>query len=124
MTALTTFIAIIPFAFFILGASSVKDFAIVMSVGILEGTYSSIFIAAPLVLGWERAINRGKKKHEQDIFKKQTQLTLTAQPPVKAALAESQEVASEPVALKPREHAPIIRVQRTVSKKKKKKKKR
>jgi preprotein translocase subunit SecF len=38
------------------------DFAFTILVGILVGTYSSIFVASPIVLWWSRWT--GKKKHE------------------------------------------------------------
>lgn len=38
---------------FILGAPTLRDFALALFVGIAAGTYSSIFIAAPLVAGWK-----------------------------------------------------------------------
>src|SRR5690606_26524465 len=37
---------------FIFGAGIIHDFAVTFLVGIIAGTYSSIFIAAPLVLRW------------------------------------------------------------------------
>lgn len=38
---------------FILGASTLRDFALALFVGIAAGTYSSIFIAAPLLAIWK-----------------------------------------------------------------------
>ncbi len=46
VTLLTTF------ALFIFGGPVLNDFALTILVGILVGTYSSIFIAAPVVLWW------------------------------------------------------------------------
>ncbi len=37
----------------LLGGSSLRDFSILLLVGLLMGTYSSIFIAAPLLVVWE-----------------------------------------------------------------------
>lgn len=48
LTSFTTFIAV--FALFIFGGFVIHDFAIMLMVGIFVGTYSSIFIASPLVL--------------------------------------------------------------------------
>jgi preprotein translocase subunit SecF len=45
-TSFTTAIALVPFLFF--GTGTIKDFAFTMLVGIAVGTYSSIFVAAPL----------------------------------------------------------------------------
>lgn len=41
-------------ALLLLGAASIKDFAAVMLVGILLGTYSSIFVVANSVVEWEK----------------------------------------------------------------------
>ena len=47
----------------LLGGATLRDFSIVLLVGLLMGTYSSIFIAAPLLVVWENEDwkNRGKK---------------------------------------------------------------
>ena len=37
----------------LLGGASLRDFSIILLVGLLMGTYSSIFIAAPLLVVWE-----------------------------------------------------------------------
>ncbi len=37
----------------LLGGASLRDFAVILLVGLLMGTYSSIFIAAPLLVVWE-----------------------------------------------------------------------
>ena len=35
------------------GGVSLREFAVILLVGLLSGTYSSIFIAAPLLVVWE-----------------------------------------------------------------------
>ena len=57
ITSLTTLIAVLALYFF--GTGPIKDFALNLIVGIIAGTYSSIFIASPILLGW---INAGKKR--------------------------------------------------------------
>jgi preprotein translocase subunit SecF len=52
LTAATTFI--VGLMLWIFGAASIRDFAKVISFGIIVGTYSTIFIAAPLVVEWEK----------------------------------------------------------------------
>lgn len=56
ITALTTFMAAASLLFF--GGEVIHDFAFALSVGILVGTYSSIFVASPLVLVWESRAKR------------------------------------------------------------------
>jgi preprotein translocase subunit SecF len=49
-TSLTTLITLV--ALYFLGGATTKDFVLVMIIGILVGTYSSIFIASPLLALW------------------------------------------------------------------------
>ena len=45
-------------AFFIWGTGVIKDFALAMVVGIVAGTYSSIYVAAPLTEWIDRRMSR------------------------------------------------------------------
>jgi preprotein translocase subunit SecF len=56
LTSLTTLIVVV--ALFILGGGIIHDFAFALMVGIVVGTYSSIYVASPILLAWQ---NRGKK---------------------------------------------------------------
>jgi preprotein translocase subunit SecF len=58
ITSLTTLLAASSLYFF--GGEVIHDFALALVVGIVVGVYSSIFIASPLVLGWEAAPRRSK----------------------------------------------------------------
>ncbi|MDQ6963144.1 MAG: protein translocase subunit SecF [Mariprofundaceae bacterium] len=51
MTSLTTMLVVV--ALFLLGGEILKDFAFALIVGILVGTYSSIFVASPVMLSLE-----------------------------------------------------------------------
>ena len=51
-TSMTTILAMTAVYFF--GGASIKDFALALIVGIAVGTYSSIFIASPLLVTWNR----------------------------------------------------------------------
>lgn len=53
-TSLTTLLTIL--ALYIFGVPSIKDFALPLVVGILSGTYSSIFIASPLWVVFDKNI--------------------------------------------------------------------
>jgi preprotein translocase subunit SecF len=59
LTALTVFIVLV--ALFFLGGAVIHDFAFALIVGIVIGTYSSIFIASSIVLAWE-GFRPAKKK--------------------------------------------------------------
>ncbi len=51
VTSVTTLF--VTLAILILGAATIKDFAFVMTIGIIIGTYSSIFVVANSVVEWE-----------------------------------------------------------------------
>ncbi len=56
ITSLTVFLA--SMALFLFGGEVIHDFAFALVIGVVVGTYSSIFVASPLVMVWE---NRAKK---------------------------------------------------------------
>jgi len=55
-TSMTTILSLTAVYFF--GGESIKHFALALITGIMTGTYSSIFIAAPLLVTWNRRKNR------------------------------------------------------------------
>ena len=59
-TSLTIFLVLI--VLFFLGGSTTKDFAFVLLMGIIAGTYSSIFVASPLLVLFEKIQNKNKAK--------------------------------------------------------------
>lgn len=52
LTSGTTLLVVI--CLFVLGGGIIHDFAFAMLVGIAVGTYSSIFVASPILLAWQR----------------------------------------------------------------------
>jgi len=61
LTSTTTLIVVV--ALFVLGGGVIHDFAFAMLIGVLVGTYSSIFVASPIILVWEeRFAKRGRSK--------------------------------------------------------------
>ncbi|WP_367872743.1 protein translocase subunit SecD [Luteolibacter sp. Populi] len=52
LTSLTTIVTVAIIAIF--GGAALKDFAIMILIGLVIGTYSSIFIASPVVLWWSQ----------------------------------------------------------------------
>ena len=62
LTSVTTLMVVL--ALFFLGGAVIHDFAFALLVGILVGTYSSIFVASPTVLVWE-TISPSKEKRKQ-----------------------------------------------------------
>jgi len=56
ITSGTTEIVVLSIA--ILGGGTIRDFAILLALGIVLGTYSSIYVAAPLTLWLDRVVRR------------------------------------------------------------------
>lgn len=59
ITSLTTLIVVL-FLFF-MGGEVIHDFAFALMVGIIVGTYSSIFVASPVLIEWENRITARRK---------------------------------------------------------------
>jgi preprotein translocase subunit SecF len=51
LTSLTTLVVVV--ALFVLGGGIIHDFSFALLVGILIGTYSSIYVASPILLAWQ-----------------------------------------------------------------------
>ena len=51
LTSVTTLFVVVTL--FLLGGSIIHDFAFALIVGVLVGTYSSIFVASPILLAWQ-----------------------------------------------------------------------
>ncbi len=62
ITSLTTQIAV--FTIFFIGAGTIRDFALVITVGLVVGTYSSIYIAAPVVMSWQQMLDKRRKARD------------------------------------------------------------
>lgn len=58
-TSFSAILALLAVLFF--GGSTIKDFALALIVGIFVGTYSSIFIASPVLVVWDKIV-RGQKE--------------------------------------------------------------
>ena len=59
ITSLTTLTVVLILLFF--GGEVIKPFAFALTVGLVVGTYSSIFVASPVVLAWDE--NQKRKKN-------------------------------------------------------------
>ena len=64
VTSLTTLLVVL--CLFFLGGEVIKDFAFALLVGVIVGTYSSLYVASPLVVEWEiHAEARRRRKHSK-----------------------------------------------------------
>ena len=60
ITSLTTLIVVLFLIF--MGGEVIHDFAFALMVGILVGTYSSIYVASPILIEWQNRLAARKKK--------------------------------------------------------------
>jgi preprotein translocase subunit SecF len=63
-----TLIPIVCLFFF--GGAVLRDFSLAIIIGVVVGTYSSIFIASPIVLWWTRARGGGTSSLRKEITQK------------------------------------------------------
>ncbi len=62
ITSLTTLLVVV--ALFIFGGGVIHDFAFTLMVGVIVGTYSSVFIASPLLILWEKILHDSKSQRK------------------------------------------------------------
>ncbi len=55
-TSISTMLALL--AIFAFGGSTIRDFALALLIGVFIGTYSSIFVASPLLVIWHKLMGR------------------------------------------------------------------
>jgi len=46
---------VVVIALFVLGGGIIHDFAFALIVGIIVGTYSSVYVASPVLIIWQQA---------------------------------------------------------------------
>jgi len=114
ITSLTTLLAVV--AILVFSSGTIRTFALSLVIGVLVGTYSSIFVASPILLAW----------HDRDVRKTHDSVSGTAAS--SGGSAPSSSTRSRPSAPEPvRQTAEEIAAateRRAKSKAKKKKKKR
>jgi preprotein translocase subunit SecF len=62
LTSVTTLLAIVTV--YVLGSGDIKNFAFNLIIGIVIGTYSTVFIASPIALEWTRAVERRRTRRD------------------------------------------------------------
>ncbi|MFO7848483.1 MAG: protein translocase subunit SecF [Spirochaetia bacterium] len=132
ITSLTTMLAVLALYFF--GSGPIKDFALALIVGIIVGTYSSIYIASPALLGWWNSRYRKQRKKkglptqptEKELEKKIEDTPAAASASGGSAPAEQEPGSQKPAAAASRvsdpDKIPTVERKRKGKRQKKKKK--
>jgi len=63
LTSLTTLMVVL--ALFVLGGGIIHDFAFALLIGIVVGTYSSIYVASPVLIIWQQAATTSKGQRKK-----------------------------------------------------------
>ena len=59
-TVITSFtVFLVTLIMYIMGGNSMRDFVLVMLIGVVAGTYSSIFVASPIIAVWHKRLGIG-----------------------------------------------------------------
>jgi len=116
LTSLTTLIAVV--SVYIFGTGEIRSFALNLIIGVVVGTYSTIFIASSIVLGWQRAIERRRRAIELKKFGR-----LPAGPAAPKKIEEKAPAIEAPATVEPGSERAAIAVTRSQPVRKKRKKK-
>ena len=65
LTSLTTLIAVLSLLVF--GGGAIFDFALCMTIGVIAGTYSTIFVAMPVMLAWYKGRRPGMAREQRKV---------------------------------------------------------
>lgn len=114
ITSITTLLAVA--SIYIFATGSIKLFALNLIIGIVIGTYSSIFIASPVLLGWSAVAS--KRRQSRDEARYGTGRKESA--PKKIAESPSESTAEAPVP-DPKAEIPVVERKKRGGKRKKKK---
>ncbi len=63
VTSTTVFLVVL--ALFVFGGVVLEDFALAMVLGVVVGTYSSVFVASPIIFAWRKEVKRVAVKREK-----------------------------------------------------------
>jgi preprotein translocase subunit SecF len=67
LTALTVFLVVV--VLYLFGGEVLRDFAFALLVGVVTGTYSSIFVAAPIIVDWEAWLEARQRRGKKAVVK-------------------------------------------------------
>jgi preprotein translocase subunit SecF len=67
LTSLTVFLVVA--ILYVFGGEVLRDFAFALLIGVVTGTYSSIFVAAPLIVDWEAWVQGRERQGKKAVAK-------------------------------------------------------
>jgi preprotein translocase subunit SecF len=67
LTSLTVFLVVV--VLYLFGGEVLRDFAFVLLVGVVTGTYSSVFVASPIIVDWEAWIQARQRTGKKAVAK-------------------------------------------------------
>jgi preprotein translocase subunit SecF len=69
LTSGLTFLAVL--SLFLFGGEVLRGFSLVLVVGVIVGTYSSIFIASPVVVFWQQRYGKGRVQERSRVYERE-----------------------------------------------------
>jgi len=78
ITSLTTLLAVV--AIYVFSTGQIQLFALKLIVGVVIGTYSSVFVASPVLLVWTAAAVKRRKKRDAEKYRKGATTREAAEP--------------------------------------------
>ena len=117
LTSLTTLITVV--ILFLVGGGVIHNFAFALIIGIVVGTYSSIYIASPVVLFFE-PYGRNKKGGRQKVPTKKTAAVLPPKPSQPTPTPTPSELSPAPMPTRKTSGSTPVPAPKKISKKKRK----
>jgi preprotein translocase subunit SecF len=96
LTSLLTVGSILFVGSFVLGATTLQDFALALFVGLAASTYSSIFVAAPLLATWKEKEEAWAGRRRKIEGRLRAEAEATGPSPRRPAAASSPRVVTRP----------------------------
>jgi preprotein translocase subunit SecF len=105
LTSLLTVGSILFVGSFVLGATTLEDFALALFVGLAVSTYSSIFVAAPLLAGWKEKEEAWAHRRRKIEARLRTESQPSAAPADRAPAAGAPRAGTRPPPRPPKKRA-------------------
>lgn len=117
VTSLTTFVVVL--VLFLWGGDAIHGFSLALLVGIIVGTYSSGFVATPIVYAWERGtLGKMKARREKvEVKRVEAEKILTGKEKIEVGKAEVGRTNKEKIKIGEKEAVKTVETKKTKIKK-------